>query len=1011
LDVIEKEGLSLPPSPEFQAMTERSLFLEALEITDPAERSAYLDRACAADPQLRDRVAQLLKAHDKPGRFMERPALALVASAEGPVSERPGTVIGPYKLLEQIGEGGFGVVFMAEQHEPVRRKVALKVIKPGMDTRQVVARFEAERQALALMDHPHIAHILDAGQTASGRPYFVMELVRGTPITDFCDQSHLSVRQRLELFINVCQAVQHAHQKGIIHRDLKPTNVLVTLHDTVPVVKVIDFGIAKATGRQLTDKTLFTNFAQMIGTPMYMSPEQAQLSGLDIDTRTDIYTLGVLLYELLTGTTPFDRERLRTAAYDEIRRIIREEEPPRPSTRISTLGRAAQTVSANRQSDFKRLRQQFRGELDWIVMKALEKDRNRRYETVSALAADVQRFLNDEPVQACPPSWWYRFRKLARRNKRAFVMASALALAVLLGVIGLAASNILIRQEQARTQEEKERAEKAQQLAQQRAEEIRRGLERLKTANALLDRGRYYTDEMRWDDAHASLAKAVQLRPDHASVWAELSEMHARLGLWELASADFARELELREPDSTMRWYRHALLRLHLGDVAGYRQVSRRMRRRFRGTSNMQFITEVVRTCALNPGPDADLGHLVESAQGPVDHEPRSWFHPYVLGIAHYRAGQYPQAVRRLRASLVGYPNWSLRALSYPVLAMAHHRLGQATEARQALGEAARAIDRWTQEMYQRPGERHWVSHLGAVGHWPIAWWDWLECRFYYREAKVLIDGSPPPEDPRVRILRARSFAGLRWHTKAESEYAAALKRLPHDPQIRLEAHRNRAYGSLHLRRWKQAAAAFARAGELQPDDAYLGLFRAVSHLAAGERGAYRQTCAALVQRFEKTGTLVAACNVVLACVLRDDTFPDMTRLLPLARFAAAHFHFGSYVFGAALYRAGKYHEAVRCFEAAAKTYRPRAWNWCFLAMAHHRLGHARQARRCLAQAARWIDQANREELDDLTGNRTAWGDWHEQVYFPLLLREAEKLLKQDSGLRGRTTSKSRPGS
>jgi serine/threonine protein kinase/Flp pilus assembly protein TadD len=994
-------------------MTERSLFLEALEIADPAERTAFLDGACAGDPHLRDRVEQLLKAHDEPGGFMERPALALVASADGPVSERPGTMIGPYKLLEQIGEGGFGVVFMAEQHEPIRRKVALKVIKPGMDTRQVVARFEAERQALALMDHPHIAHILDGGQTASGRPFFVMELVRGIPITDFCYQNHLSVRQRLALFVNVCQAVQHAHQKGIIHRDLKPTNVMVTLHDSVPVVKVIDFGIAKAMGQQLTNKTLFTNFAQMIGTPMYMSPEQAQLSGLDIDTRTDIYTLGVLLYELLTGTTPFDKERLRTAAYDEIRRIIREEEPPRPSMRISTLGPGAQMVSANRQSDFKRLNLLFRGELDWIVMKALEKDRNRRYETVSAFAADVQRFLNDEPVQACPPSRWYRFRKLARRNKRAFVMASALAVAVLLGVIGLAASNILIRQEQARTQEEKERtekekdrAEKAQQLAQARAEEIRRGLERLKKANALLERGRYYTNEMRWDDAHAALTKAVRLRPDHATAWVELSNLDTRLSLWELALVDFARELELREPDSTTRWYLHALLRLHQKDVAGYRRLCHRMRQRFRGTPNPVFATEVVRTCVLRPGLGPERKQLVELARLPMLSHSREWYYLYVLGIAHYRAGQYRQAVRQLRASLMGEPNWSGRALGYPVLAMAHHRLGQTAEARQALGEAAKALDRWTQEMYQRPGEKYWMHHLGAAGYWPIAWWDWMECRFYYHEAKVLIDGSGPPDDPRVRVLRARAFTGVRWHSKAEAEYAAALKRLPHDAQIRLEAYRNRGYGAIHRGNWKQAAVEFARASELNPDEVYYGVFRAVGHLVAGERSAYRQTCAALVQRFENTKEMKTACNVVLACVLRPDTFPDMARLLPLARFAANQYHLGAFVSGAALYRAGKYEEAIQCFEAAAKTYRPRAWDWCFLAMAHHRVGHGPQARRCLARAADWIDQAQREELDDLTGMRPAWGSVYEEVAFPLLLREAEKLLKQDSGLRGRTRSK-----
>ena len=341
------------------------------------------------------------------------------------MTEVPGTVIGPYKLLEQIGEGGFGVVFMAEQQRPVRRRVALKVIKPGMDTRQVIARFEAERQALALMDHPNIARVLDAGATESGRPYFVMELVRGIPLSEFCDQNRLTVGERLELFITVCHAVQHAHQKGIIHRDIKPNNVLVTLHDGTPVAKVIDFGVAKATGQQLTEKTLFTSFAQMIGTPLYMSPEQAEMSGLDVDTRSDIYSLGVMLYELLTGTTPFDQERMRTAGYDEVRRIIREEEPAKPSARISTLNRAATTVSANRKSDPSRLSQLFRGELDWIVMKALEKDRNRRYETAAAFAADVQRYLDDEAVEACPPSARYRFRKFARRNKAAFLTGSA----------------------------------------------------------------------------------------------------------------------------------------------------------------------------------------------------------------------------------------------------------------------------------------------------------------------------------------------------------------------------------------------------------------------------------------------------------------------------------------------------------------------------------------------------------------------------------------------------------
>jgi serine/threonine protein kinase/tetratricopeptide (TPR) repeat protein len=415
-----------------------AIFFAALEKSTPEERAAYLDGATAGNSDLRRRVEKMLVAQAQAGSFLERPAHTSVVSVDEPITERPGSIIGPYKLLEQIGEGGFGVVFMAEQQQPVRRKVALKVLKPGMDTRQVVARFEAERQALALMDNPNIAHVFDGGATSTGRPYFVMELVRGIPITEFCDQYHVPVRERLELFLNVCQAVQHAHQKGIIHRDLKPSNVLVTLHDDKAVVKVIDFGVAKATGQQLTDKTLFTNFVQMIGTPLYMSPEQAQMSGLDVDTRSDIYSLGVLLYELLTGTTPFNKERIKTAGYDEIRRIIREEEPPKPSTRISTLGQVATTLSTLRKSDPKRLRKLFRGELDWIVMKCLEKDRNRRYETASGLARDIEHYLRDEPVLACPPSAWYRFRKFGRKHRTALRIAGAfVALLVLAAAVSI----------------------------------------------------------------------------------------------------------------------------------------------------------------------------------------------------------------------------------------------------------------------------------------------------------------------------------------------------------------------------------------------------------------------------------------------------------------------------------------------------------------------------------------------------------------------------------------------
>ena len=424
-------------------MDVEQIFNAALEKRSATERAAYLDGACGNDADLRARVEALLVAHEAAGSFLGAPTLDADATLpDSPVSEGAGTKIGRYKLLQMIGEGGFGSVYMAEQEEPVRRKVALKIIKLGMDTKQVIARFEAERQALALMDHPSIAKVLDAGATDTGRPYFVMELVKGITITEYCDKNRLSTRQRLDLFIEVCRAVQHAHLKGIIHRDIKPTNVLVTLHDSRPVPKVIDFGIAKAMGFRLTDKTLFTEFRQLIGTPEYMSPDQAEISGLDIDTRTDIYSLGVLLYELLTGTTPFDAKTLRKAAFEEIRRIIREVEPPKPSTRVATLLESGTDIATSRRSEPAALSKLIRGDLDWIVMRAMEKDRTRRYETAGALANDVERHLNNEPVQAGPPSAAYRLRKFVRRH-RVGVLAGSLAAAALLTGLSLAIAGFI----------------------------------------------------------------------------------------------------------------------------------------------------------------------------------------------------------------------------------------------------------------------------------------------------------------------------------------------------------------------------------------------------------------------------------------------------------------------------------------------------------------------------------------------------------------------------------------
>ncbi len=453
-------------------MSDATIFAQALEKKAPQERAAYLDEACAGDAAQRQRIEVLLRSHEQAGSFLEKPAAEATGAYE-PAGEAPGstasvevagTRIGPYKLLQLLGEGGMGAVYLAEQEQPVRRLVALKIIKAGMDSRQVIARFEQERQALAVMDHPNIARVLDAGTTATGRPYFVMELVKGIPITRYCDQEQLTPQQRLELFVPVCAAVQHAHQKGIIHRDLKPSNVLVALYDGKPVVKVIDFGVAKATAQRLTEQTLFTEVGQVIGTLEFMAPEQAELNNLDIDTRADIYSLGVVLYELLTGSPPFTRKQLQSVAFLEMLRIIREVEPPSPSTKLSG-SEELPAIAARRKLEPKRLTKLVHGDLDWIVMKCLVKERNRRYETANALALDLERYLHDEPVTAGPPSAGYRLRKFLRRNKGA-VSAVGLVLLVLIGgIIGTSWQAYRARSAEALANQRREAADQARKRA------------------------------------------------------------------------------------------------------------------------------------------------------------------------------------------------------------------------------------------------------------------------------------------------------------------------------------------------------------------------------------------------------------------------------------------------------------------------------------------------------------------------------------------------------------------
>ena len=453
----------------------KSLFLAASDLTDPAERAAYLGRECGGDAELRGRVEALLRANDAAPIPPDEAGDATSAQVPegqpqtgdyGDPTACVGSILaGKYKLIEEIGEGGMGSVYMAQQTEPVKRAVAVKVIKAGMDSKAVLARFEAERQALAMMDHPNIARVLDAGTTEGGRPFFVMELVKGMPITQYCDERKLTPRQRLELFVPVCNAIQHAHQKGVIHRDIKPNNVLVAMYDDRPVPKVIDFGVAKAAGQALTDKTLMTGFGVVVGTPEYMSPEQANMNNLDIDTRSDVYSLGVLLYELLTGSTPVDRKSLGQAALLEILRIVREVEAPRPSAKLSTID-TLPSVAANRGTEPAKLSKLMKGELDWVLLKALEKDRTRRYDTANGLARDIQRYLADEIVEARPPSAGYRLKKFVRRHKGQVLAASLVLFALLAGIAGTTLGLIEAQRQQkiaqGKEQEAKAEAAKAQ---------------------------------------------------------------------------------------------------------------------------------------------------------------------------------------------------------------------------------------------------------------------------------------------------------------------------------------------------------------------------------------------------------------------------------------------------------------------------------------------------------------------------------------------------------------------
>lgn len=791
----------------------KTIFGRALEFRSDDERAQYLEQACADDESLRAEVDDLLNAMKRAGNFLGGSSPA-DATLDPPSLQRPGTQIGRYKLLQEIGEGGFGIVYMAEQREPVRRKVALKIIKPGMDARAVVARFEAERQALALMDHPNIAHVFDAGATGSGRPYFVMELVHGVALTEYCDQAQLTTAERLELFVQVCQAVQHAHQKGIIHRDLKPSNVMVTLYDGVPVPKVIDFGVAKATGGQLTERTAFTGYGQMIGTPLYMSPEQTALSALDVDTRSDVYSLGVLLYELLTGTTPFTKEQLREAGLDQIRRMIREDEPLQPSSRISTLGAAATTVSTHRKTDPAKLGKLLRRDLDWIVMKALQKDRTRRYQSASDFARDIQRYLVDEPIEAKPPTLVGRMAKWGRRH-RPVVRSAAVALTAAIAVLVVSAFLLLDAYEGekrehraavANASEAKDNAAKAQDNAAKAQKNYAIAREAVKQMlTRVADEQVAKIPEMKeirrslLEDAVAFYTELLRLTPRDPLAHFERGHVYELLAQYDKARADYEKAIEL-DPD------------------------------------NPKFHFDLACLCAYCPDvPHRDARRGFEHAKRAVELEPKNAKYRWTLAMEYGALGANKESVAELKKLVEVASDAHLANLA------AAHLCWIAQDYKGALPYVQKAIA------------------LSPSEPWPYLRLGELYCKLGEDEKALAavnkgLEVHPTPMTPGAfayYVARGDIYARRKMYAAALADFDKSVELGP----FRSYTYKYRAAVHFHLKNYDKALADIAKAVELKPDDTSNLRWIPIGLAAKCPDEAFRQGLVGLIDKtIEKVG-------------------------------------------------------------------------------------------------------------------------------------------------------------
>ncbi|MGO9479891.1 MAG: serine/threonine protein kinase [Limisphaerales bacterium] len=971
---------------------EKAVFVEALEIADPEQRRQFLDQACGADKALREQVEKLLALSQSAGDFFKDCAPALEAEAadaaqvlsaaesavEPEISETK--CIGPYKLLQKLGEGGCGVVYMAEQEQPIRRRVALKIIKLGMDTKNVIARFEAERQALALMDHPNIARVLDAGATETGRPYFVMELVYGVKITDYCDQNRVSMQERLQLFIQVCNAVQHAHQKGIIHRDLKPSNIMVTMHDGVPVPKVIDFGIAKATEQRLTDKTLFTSYAQLMGTPAYMSPEQMEWSGLNLDTRSDIYSLGVLLYEILTGRTPFDTTDLLKVGVEELRRTVCEQEPLSPSAKLQTLNNEELTKTARmRRVETPRLLSQLHGDLDWIVLKCLEKDRTRRYETANALAMDIERYLHQEAVLARPPSRLYRLQKLVRRNRMMFLFGAATVTALFLGTIF--STMMFVKEREARSSEARLRREA----------ELREQASHV----ALL------VTQRRFEEADKLVADLPLNKPsiEVSSELRALGDWHAANGWWPEAVARFESVVKVNQldpPDLVSEdQLKLAVAFLKSGNRQGY-EAFRRSEAAKLGLTNLASDYCTFKLALLLP-PDPNMlqlftvGEEAVEKRFPNDKEMRpnplhaaQWSE--VLALLEYREGHFSKALY-----------WCYHCESYPVY--------NANPAAVTTVSLIKALSNWRSGNYQT-----------AVVDWTAAF-DLIQARSrqglkFENAPSTLFPGAPEDlEGPWHEWMIADLLMHECDELMAQSDHTLDSMSNANNASKDTDVPLYRALGEWHAIRgeWEQARNRFEYVLQFQqPDDPHSSgdyYHEALALLKLGDETGFVRLRDAALNRFKGTTNEATAQYAVKTGLLLPNGDALMASLQPFvqvlnrASASAGPIKEGMttpaswdfMVLGLLEYRRGNYAQAVdwcrRSLDTSTYIAIPTIHDRTILAMSFHKLGDDATARSELAKARSLIQSGLNRGFD-------SW-NWREWVFARLLLQEADGLIPQ----------------